>query len=182
MEPVLALLRANALARAREHLLELPAFNATEKAAVLGVQWEVERNKVDSIATFANLSRDQIETADAFIVNLSGLVGISEIDPTDTEPNDRVYRRNPNIKGPMHAFGYSYIEEHLPAEEYASLKLSGVLAYETLNLVNGKRTVAEIHDWLLAQCGPECAAGSGLLTPEYVADYLSALEKIGVIL
>lgn len=182
VEPVLALLRANALARAREHLLELPAFNVNEKAIFLGVQWDVERDKVDNIAAFASLSGEQTETARAFIDNLAVLAGISGNDPTDSERNDRVYRRNPNIKGPMHAFGYSYIEEHLPEEDYTGLKLSGVLAYEALNLVDGKRTVAEIHDWLLAQCGAECAAGSSLLAPGYVADYLSALKKIGVVL
>jgi aminopeptidase YwaD len=182
VEPVLALLRANALARARELMLELPAFNTTEKAAVLEVQWESELGKVASIGSFADLSGEQLQTANTFVNNLSGLVGKPEDSKTAAERDDRVYRRNPKIKGPMHAFGYSYIEEQLPADEYAGLKLSGVLAYEALNLVNGERTVVEIHDWLLAQCGAECAAGTGLLTPEDVAKYLTALKKIGVVL
>jgi hypothetical protein len=82
----------------------------------------------------------------------------------------------------MHAFGYSYIEDHLPAGEDAGLKLTGTLAYEALNLVDGKRSVAEIHDWLLAQCGAVCAADSSLLSAGDVAAYLAALEKIRVVL
>jgi hypothetical protein len=42
-----------------------------------------------------------------------------------------------------------------------------------LNLVDGKRTVSEIRDWLTAELGP--------VPTEYVSEYLSALEEIGVI-
>ena len=181
MAPVLALLRANALARARQHMLLLPALNADQQAAVLGVQWQVERGKVASVGDFSALSGEDTQTALTYIDDLAGLVGTPASAAIATNGNERVYRRNPKIKGPMHAFGYSYIEEHLPADEYAGLKLTGTLAYEALNLVDGKRTVAEIHDWLLAECGAECVANSGLLTAGDVADYLAALENIGVV-
>jgi aminopeptidase YwaD len=180
--PVLALLRANALARARQQMLVLPALNTDQQAAVLGVQWQVERRKVESVGDFSALSGEETQSAFQFIDDLAGLVGPPASATIAIKRDDRVYRRNPEIKGPMHAFGYSYIEEHLPANEYADLKLTGTLAYEALNLVDGKRSVAEIHDWLLAQCGAVCAADSGLLSAGDVAAYLAALEKIRVVL
>jgi hypothetical protein len=180
--PVLALLRANALARARERMLELPALSVDEQAAVLGVHWEVERRKVASVGGFSSLIGEKEQSAVSFIDDLAKLVGPSHVTAPGSKHHDRVYRRNPEVRGPMHAFGYSYIEEQLPAEEYGDLKLSGMLAYETLNLVDGNRTVVEIHAWLLAECGTECATGSGRLSPEDVAAYLAALEKIGVVM
>ena len=180
--PVLALLRANALVRARERMLELPAMSASEQAAVLGVQWEVERRKVVSLGGFSAPSREKTQSAFKYIDDLATLVGTTGGTATAAKGDDRVYQRNRMIKGPMHAFGYSYIEEHLPADEYLRLKLTGTLAYEALNLVDGQRTVAEIHTWLLAQCGADCADGSGRLSKEDVAAYLAALEKIGVVL
>jgi hypothetical protein len=161
--PALALLRANAMQRARNLALE-----------VLGVHWEVEHRKVASLEDFSFLSGKEKKTADIFIDDLSMLVGIPEIESAAGAGDDRVYRRNPAIKGPMHAFGYSYIEDHLPADELAGLKLSGVMAYEALNLVDGRRTVSEIRDWLLAEFGAA--------ELEDVAAYLAVLEKIGVVL
>jgi hypothetical protein len=34
-----------------------------------------------------------------------------------------VYERNPAIEGPMHAFGYSYIEDKLGSESLQGLRL-----------------------------------------------------------
>jgi len=179
--PVLALLRANAMQRVRDLVLELPSLSIAEQAAVLGVQWQVERKKVASLEDFATLSGDQWQTADTFISKLSGLVGMPEVEPAVKARDEPVYRRNPAIKGPMHAFGYSYIKDHLPAEELAALKLSGSLAYEALNLVDGNRTVAEIRHWLLAECRAQCLASSGWFEPGDVTAYLAALERIGVV-
>jgi hypothetical protein len=73
----------------------------------------------------------------------------------------------------MHAFGYSYIEDHLPADQYAGLALSRESAYEALNLVDGHRSVSDIRDWLVAEFGAIELAD--------VAAYLDALADIGVI-
>ena len=53
--PVLALLRANAMQRARDLVLELPSLSVAQQAAVLGVHWEVERQKVASLGGFCCL-------------------------------------------------------------------------------------------------------------------------------
>ena len=82
----------------------------------------------------------------------------------------------------MFAFGYSYLEDKLGAEGIAELDLLGhstshgggrMFTYETLNLVDGKRTVSDIRDWLVAEMGT--------VPVEYVAEYLEALASIGVL-
>jgi hypothetical protein len=82
----------------------------------------------------------------------------------------------------MHGFGFSYLEEQLGREELASLALqnhgtryggSGMYTYEALNFVDGERTVSDIRDWLVAEMGE--------VELEAVAEYLQALESIGVI-
>jgi hypothetical protein len=169
--PVLALLRANAMARARALLLDLPSLNATDQAAAIGVNWQVERGKVESIADFAPLSAAQRDQAMSQLDGLRDLVGAP---PAAGEARDgRVYSRNPAILGTMTAFGYGYLSDHLPVDEYEALVLGGTIAYEALNLVDGQRSVSDIRDWLVAEFG-------GVKLDDLV-DYLAALEKIGVV-
>jgi aminopeptidase YwaD len=94
-----------------------------------------------------------------------------------------VFRRNPALRGPMTAFGYAYLDEHLGPERLAGLRLlaygglrggGGEYAYEVLNLVDGRRSVARIRDDVAAIYGP--------VPVELVAEYLAALESIGVVL
>ena len=47
------------------------------------------------------------------------------------------------------------------------------MAYEALNFVDGRRTVSDIRDWLVAEFGT--------VPVEAVAEYLEALESIGVL-
>jgi hypothetical protein len=93
-----------------------------------------------------------------------------------------VYRRNPALKGPMNGFGYSWLDDHL---RKAGLERPALLArepmwdgpsfgYETLNLVDGKRSVQEIAGELAASVGPAPI--------EEVVAYLAVLERLGVIL
>ena len=82
----------------------------------------------------------------------------------------------------MHAFGYSYLDDKLDADSRGDLRLQqhstsagggGMFTYEALNFVDGKRTVSDIRDWLIAELGE--------VPLEYVEEYLAALESIGVI-
>ncbi|MEA3062988.1 MAG: aminopeptidase YwaD [Sphingomonadales bacterium] len=97
------------------------------------------------------------------------------------QPAGAVYRRKPEPKGPMDGFGYSWLDDHL---KQAGLKKPALLAreasedgpsfgYETLNLVDGKRSVQEIRDALAATVAPAPV--------EEVADYLATLEKLGLL-
>ncbi len=79
---------------------------------------------------------------------------------------------------------FTFLFTFIPALVLADLaapRVSGSLAYEALNLVDGKRTVAEIRHWLLAGCRAQCRASSGWFEPGDVAAYLAALERIGMV-
>jgi len=93
-----------------------------------------------------------------------------------------VYVRNAEPKGPMSVFGYDYLVDHLGAERAAALALTdysglrgggGEYSIETLNFVDGRRSVRDIRDALAAEFGP--------VPLEHVAAYLEALETIKVI-
>lgn len=81
------------------------------------------------------------------------------------------YRRNPEVRGPMSAFGYDYFSDHYKG---APVRLRGDYHYEALNLVDGRRSAAEIRDALSAIYEP--------VPLEQVEEYLQALESIKVIL
>ena len=101
-----------------------------------------------------------------------------------TEPGEdrAVFRRNPNIKGPLVTFGYDYFTDHYGAGRAATIRLlnfqglrgaGSEYAYEALNLVDGNRTVREIRDAVSAIYGP--------IPLDYIREYLRALEEIQVI-
>ena len=92
-----------------------------------------------------------------------------------------VYRRKSEPKGPMSGFGYSWIDDRLARSgmprpallDRASRRDGASFAYEALNLVDGRRSVAEIREELFAGIGP---------VPEgEVAVFLSTLERLGLL-
>ncbi|HEX8623329.1 MAG TPA: M28 family peptidase [Allosphingosinicella sp.] len=101
--------------------------------------------------------------------------------PVWTYGDKRVYRRIPQLKGPMDGFGYSWLDDHLKRaglEKPALLSREPVrdgpsFGYEALNLVDGRRSVQQIRDELAVTVGPAPV--------EEVAAYLAALERLGVI-
>ena len=178
---VLELLKRNALDRGAGHLARRAALPALDAAASTEVHFEVERRKVESVSAFATVTDVQRDSALRFLEELQKLFVIPV--PAIFVPRDEtVYERNPAVEGPMHAFGYSYIEDKLGADKLDSLRLpkhstesggGGMFAYEALNFVDGERNVSDIRDWLVAQLGD--------VPLEYVAEYLAALESIDVI-
>lgn len=105
--------------------------------------------------------------------------------PKDTPASGEgllVFKRNPEIKGTMGAFGYNYFTDKYGEERSRSVRLlryqglrgsGGEYAYEVLNLANGKRNVQQIRDSVSAIYGP--------VPVEFVAEYLKALETINVV-
>jgi hypothetical protein len=81
----------------------------------------------------------------------------------------------------MDGFGYSWLDDHLKRaglEKPALLSREPIwdgpsFGYETLNLVDGQRSVLEIRDALAATVGPAPV--------EEVAAYLATLERLGVL-
>lgn len=135
-------------------------------------------NRYDA-ALGKSLSRFDIREADV-LEQQSPAVTAAAI-PAATGDAAIVYHRNPKVKGPMVAFGYSWFDDHLARmrlPEPALLSRESTwdgpsFGYEALNLVDGTRTVAQIRDDLAATVGPAPIME--------VAQYLATLEQIGVI-
>lgn len=188
---LLDLLRENALRRAGDLNERAGQLDAPDAAALARVRWAIERAKVESVDAFAPLAPEQRRDALAFLDDLARVASPALALPSEPTPPTgaaaQVYARNPDIKGPMYAFGYSFLDDHLGAERAGALALAAhsaldregrtrggdFFAYEALNFVDGTRTVAEIRDWLTAELGP--------VPIEAVADYLQALEEIDVV-
>jgi len=92
------------------------------------------------------------------------------------------FRRNTEPRGPLAVFGYDYFADHAKAAGVATPKLFSYeglwgegeeYAYEVLNLADGRRNAQEIRDAVSAEYGP--------VPLEIVAEYLRALEKIGLV-
>jgi len=178
---VLRLLKRNALQRSAELAERRASLSAIDAAATTRIHFNLERRKVHSVEPFASLDENDHAGAVAWLDGMEKLLVTPE--PGMFVPrNETVYARNKEIRGPMHAFGYSYIDDRLGAERAANLRLAnhstahgdgGMFAYEALNFVDGKRTVSDIRDWLVAELGD--------VPLEYVEEYLAALESIGVV-
>jgi hypothetical protein len=180
---VLSLLERNALARTAALLERRDQLSAIDSVAATDVHFTVERRKVHSVEPFANLSEEAHGEAMQYLAELAKLVAVPQIaGVAGAGRNQTVYERNPDVMGPMSAFGYSYLQDKLSVVEFSELKLrrhtglwgsSGQYVYETLNFVDGNRTVSDIRDWLTAELGP--------VPLEVVEEYLAALESIDVI-
>ena len=180
---VLSLLERNALARTADLLERRTHLDAMDDVAVTDVHFAVERRKVHSVEPFANLPEDAHEEAVEYLDGLAKLVAVPQnAGVAEVNRNLTVYERNSDVQGPMSAFGYSYLQDKLSVYEFSQLRMrshnglwggSGQYVYETLNFVDGNRTVSDIRNWLTAELGP--------VPLEYVEEYLAALESIEVI-
>ena len=178
---VMTLLKRNALQRSAVLVERRAQLPLVDRAPATRTHFELERRKIHSVEPFATLPENDHKSAVAYLDKLQALLATPE-PRIRLERNETVYERNSDIEGPMHGFDYSYIDDKLGAETAADLQLAnhstpygggGIFTYEALNLVDGKRTVSDIRDWLVAELGDVPLA--------YVAEYLQALESIGVI-
>jgi len=174
---VLAMLNRNTLARAATLMEQTRGMSRGDAAAATRVFFEHERGKIDSIGSFVEFP--EAEIAKTWVNDVQGLI---PVDDSDLPRIDTVYVRNADLQGPMHGFGYSWIVEMLGEEAFGELELpryegerggGRLYTYEALNLVDGKRTVSDIRDWLTAELGP--------VPVEYVAAYLQALASVEAI-
>lgn len=91
------------------------------------------------------------------------------------------YARIPTrrVTGPMSVYYYDYVAERASGDDLKVLERintrpnADIVLYEILNLVDGKRSIQAIRDYI--------AAAYGLVSIEDVSDYLRLLEKIGVV-
>jgi aminopeptidase YwaD len=107
--------------------------------------------------------------------------GLYEVVALEAGVPSLVYVRNPEPKGPMDGFGYSWLEDQLEKNslprpallDRAAPRDGASFAYEALNLVNGQRSVQVIRDELAWAIGPVPMAE--------VADYFATLEKLALL-
>ena len=178
---VLAMLRRNALDRAADMVEHRRHMSIADQQAVTDIFFDVERRKMESISAFARVAGpDRVAMNDYRARLAEAVVAPSDIANVNSVRGNRtVYERNPDIQGPMGAFGYSFLSDKLGEDKVAELEIrrhagnGGQYAYEALNFVDGERTVAEIRDWLTAELGP--------VPVELVEEYLAALESIDVV-
>ncbi|HEX3552100.1 MAG TPA: M28 family peptidase [Thermoanaerobaculia bacterium] len=178
--------RRGSLERTAEALARAGRLRAAgepgEAANLLRFHLAYEAGVVDSISRFAAPPAAVRNEAVAFLTGLRSLVG--PVPAPESEAGETViYRRAADPKGPMGGFGYDWFEDHSAAKSIPAPALTkrtglwgggGEYAYEALNLVDGRRTVGQIRDDLAAICGP--------LPVAEVAEYLGAMETIGVLL
>ena len=83
------------------------------------------------------------------------------------------------VSGPMNVYYYDYVadrasgEDLRPIERISSRANGEIVLYEILNLVDGKRSIQAIRDFITAAYDP--------IAVEEVSDYLRLLEKVGVV-
>lgn len=83
------------------------------------------------------------------------------------------------VLGPMDVYYYDYIADRAsgddlkPVEKFNTMPHGEIIRYEILNLVDGKRSAKDIHDYLVAAYGS--------IPVDDVTDYLRLLAKIGVV-
>jgi aminopeptidase YwaD len=178
--PLLSVLHAGALRRTAETIEQARSLDARDAANRIRFQSWFEQEVVDSLSRFIDVSEEESREARGRIGSL--LVPQTAERRPLSAAEAVVYRRNPALKGPMSVFGYDYFNDKFGSERAKELKLlefrglgaaGGEYGYELLNLVNGKRTVKEVRDDVSAIYGP--------IPLELVAEYLTALESIGVI-
>jgi len=96
--------------------------------------------------------------------------------PPATTHDDRIPVRNPEIRGPLSVYYYDHLKEVLGEDTNTQVGLAAgddVIAYEALNLVDGRRSLSEIRDVL-----------SGLYQPVSAGDvgaYFELLERAHVV-
>ena len=175
-------LKEQALRRAGEMIERSQLVDATEASILRSTYWNYERNVFQSIRLFSTVSDDVAAAAKGFYDQLAKTLQI--VQPQGAVHGAVVYSRNADIKGPVVAFGYDYLEDHFGKEKTKALKLlshqglwgwdyASDYAYETLNFVDGHRSTVEIRNEVSAELGP--------ISQDDIDQYLEALAQIDII-
>jgi aminopeptidase YwaD len=182
VDEVQRVVELSAMRRAARTLERLGTLPPDEQAHLRRFHHAYEREVAASIDAFAPRTAEQRRRSERFVASLEGLLGRAAAAPAAQGDGRLVFRRNPELRGPMTAFGYAYLPDHLGEERTAALRLlrfqgprggGGEYAYEVLNLVDGRRSAADIRHAVSAIYGP--------VPLEYVVEYLRALEQIDVV-
>ena len=178
---LIAVKKRQVLKRSAQLLSYCELLPQDEKENAMYYFWKYEEGSFHSIKTFASVTKEQEKHYSDFISNLKTTIGLGKPMNIEHDKVNEIYSRNMNIKGPLSVFGYDYFFDHYDTNKktpkiysFTGIKGSGgEYSYETLNLVNGKRTALEIRNQLSAEFGP--------IPFEIVIAYLEALKSINII-
>jgi aminopeptidase YwaD len=180
---IVSIVERGALRRTAGMLERRGELDPREAANLVRFHSWYERELASSIERFVPIGDGERERLDRFLSRIEEISGEAGTRPGDSGTAALVYRRNPEIPGPVSVFGYDYLEAHYGRARTAELQLLKVsggrrgsgadYAYEALNFVGGERTVGEIRDALSAIYGP--------IPIEVLAEYFRALESIDLI-
>lgn len=181
IDDTIDLLRRQVLKRSNELLSYCELLSIEEQENAKHHFWNYEKAAFNSIKSFASLSRSHDIKYSNFITGLTNSIGSGKSISIINDKANMVYSRNMNVKGPLSVFGYDYFFDHFDKSKptpkmysFDGLRGSGgEYTYETLNLVNGKRTALDIRNQLSAEFGP--------IPLEIVIEYLEALKSIDII-
>lgn len=142
--------------------------------------------RAQALKTAMTLSREDAQCVEKFRSwyeqecsrSLDQFAGVSPPAEAAVKAAAGAFVRNPELKGPMTAFAYNYLEDHYGMEKAESLLLrkitdGDIYEYEVLNFVDGRRSPQEIRDLLTGAYGP--------VALDAVTQYLKALESISVV-
>ncbi len=173
------MIRQQSLARTSEMIRRTNQIPKEEVENLIVNHFRYERGVFNSLKSFAPVAAAIAKEADVFYGNLESTAGKSKAPETKVKTTSIVYKRNPAVKGPLSVFSYDYLFDHY-GEKASSIRLldyEGLwghdYAYETLNFVDGTRTVSDIRNAVSAEFGP--------VPLDIIEEYLGALESIGVI-
>jgi len=176
------LLRAASLKRAARLLARRDRLSGHEIDNLTRFHLAHERALFASPGRFFKLPAEEAAAAARHLDDLTALVGRPHGPEPPKGDGRLVFARNPELRGPLAAFGYDYFTDKYGAERAASVRLlnfqglwggGGEYAYEVLNFTDGRRTAGEIRDAVSAVYGP--------VPLDLVVEYLRALESIGVV-
>ena len=153
-----------ALARART-VTGPDAALAQREAAVAGIQ------ALESVAALWP------STAAAVAADVRRLRATMPAAPSSASRDARIPVRNPGIVGPLNVYYYDYFAD-IPGADFSKIALASredgdVLAYEAVNLADGKRSVSEIRDVLSGRYAP--------VPLPAIAEYFDLLAKAGAV-
>lgn len=160
---------------------------AGDASAPLRFQLAYERQVLESIGRFAVVPESIKARARTFHGRLEALLtpdgaGVGTAASPAGSALSAVYRRTAAPKGPMAVFSFDYLEarlRELRASEPRLPAFQGLwgggadYAYETLNLIDGRRSLQQVRDDVTAIYGP--------VPVELVVEFVKALEQAGVV-
>ena len=179
---LLRLIERQALRRTARTLARQEGLEPGEAANLAVFSLDYEKGVIDSMGRFFKVPEEVMARGRGLGAVIAGLTDVPA--PAVTVPRDGllVFRRNPDLKGTMSAFGYDYFTDKYGADKAASVRLlsfrglrgaGGEYAYEVLNFADGRRNAQEVRDAVSAVYGP--------VPLELVVEYLRALESIKVV-